>query len=375
MNNADLDIADQNGEVRGVRGVRRVCVIHLAGKEDLGLTIHIYLTTALIQAQGTMLETFMENFFPALQKLVEMDVKSNQSIEIPQRNITHQNVSTGPVDDYDLIKEVQESLQIFRKINFQDMLTHIQSGQDNLTSRLQKLEQSHASLSKKVVENATTVMSEISKIDVDKNQPVLSTAKESEKAAEQEQIISSIRNENDILHTEIERKICVIKQLEMEIKKQNAIIKNQESYVDQLKYKINQPHKDEELQKVIREQDAIIHDLKLKIDESQTSFQSEWNKRKEIEIKCTQIRGDLGILEERNKGLMQQIHTLNDEIKHARSLADFGGATGAAQVDQGESENETPAAEDVLLFGDSHLKRITAEWLLKKEGKSACSCP
>ena len=30
LNNADLDIADQNGEVRWVRGVRRVHVIHLA---------------------------------------------------------------------------------------------------------------------------------------------------------------------------------------------------------------------------------------------------------------------------------------------------------------------------------------------------------
>ena len=30
LNNADLDIADQNSEVRGVRGVRGVRVIHLA---------------------------------------------------------------------------------------------------------------------------------------------------------------------------------------------------------------------------------------------------------------------------------------------------------------------------------------------------------
>eukprot|EP00112_Aurelia_sp_Birch-Aquarium-sp1_P021061 Seg5571.1 transcript_id=Seg5571.1/GoldUCD/mRNA.D3Y31 product="putative RNA-directed DNA polymerase from transposon X-element" protein_id=Seg5571.1/GoldUCD/D3Y31 len=316
------------------------------GKEELGLTIHIYLTTALIQVQGTMLETFMENLFPTIHSLVEMDVESLQSTEISQRNITQQEVSAGPVDECDIIKEVQESLQIFRKINLQSMLTHIQSGQDNLTSRLQKLEQSHSNLSKKVVENAATVMSEISKIDVDNKQPAVSTESESEEKAKQEQIISSIRNENDILHSEIERKNC-------------------------LKCKINQPHKDEELQSVIREQDAIIQNLKLKIDESQTSIQSEWNKRKEIEIKCTQIKGELGILEERNVGLMQQIHTLNDEIKHARSFAGFGGTTGATQINQADTEDETPAAEDVLLFGDSHLKRITAEWLLKKEGKSA----
>ena len=40
LNNADLDIADQNGEVPGVRGVRGVRVIHLAQNGGVSSTIH-----------------------------------------------------------------------------------------------------------------------------------------------------------------------------------------------------------------------------------------------------------------------------------------------------------------------------------------------
>ena len=64
----------------------------------------------------------------------------------------------------------------------------------------------------------------------------------------------------------------------------------------------------------------------------------------------------------------------NDEPNHAQSFVGFGsvtGATGVTQTVQGNSDDETPTAEDVLLFLDSHLKRITAEWVLKKEGKLA----
>ena len=110
MNNADLDIADQNGEVRGVRGVR---VIHLA---DSGDQKREWMPVILDFGEATRTSASLKRKYQSFHPHVDPDILSGQDAHSINSDIFSLGVimrkvaeSTSPGSDKDKLLEVCES--------------------------------------------------------------------------------------------------------------------------------------------------------------------------------------------------------------------------------------------------------------------------
>ncbi len=124
-----------------------------------------------------------------------------------------------------------------------------------------------------------------------------------------------------------------------------------------------------ELRNSVKEMEASVQKLKIENREYQESLNQEWTIRKKLEMECVMIKGEIGIANEKNISLNERLKDLKEQFEYMR----FQNTKDSIQVKPNlpcDEVRELSNSEDVLLIGDSHLKRINSEWLLKKENKS-----
>ena len=119
-------------------------------KGELGLTIHAYLTTALIKVQGKMFDFFVKDLFPGIKEFVERESSNDEILSVQKQTVSTSHSKQQEITEPTLMGDVKESLYFLKKINFVELFSHIQKGQETLVAKFQKLEDNQAHISKKL---------------------------------------------------------------------------------------------------------------------------------------------------------------------------------------------------------------------------------
>ena len=183
-----------------------------------------------------------------------------------------------------------------------------------------------------------------------------------------DKVTQSLAAENELLMEEIAKKDESLKLLKKENQQLSAKLKEQDAYISQQRSSPpNSPTNslNAELKKSVKEMETSIEKLKTENREYQETLKEEWATQKKLQMESMQLRGEIGITNEKNTSLNERLKDLKDEIEYLRNQSN---------KERGQAQPISPqdnilGSEDVLLIGDSHLKRINADWLLKKENK------
>ena len=314
--------------------------IHLTEKsrqdnpEKKSLAIHVFLTTALIQIKGSMIRKFIKEIFPELKTLMPSETSADNTLLTQQKHQEEKCIKEGSTTP-NMLHDIEETLGVLKKINLIEYFHNIQETNEALISKFSKMEERYANLEKKLVSKFELHKEEMSMIVNQKDEEHdLTTLNELKNA------ISSLSAQNDLLMGEVDEKNRSMAKLATDNKHLVAVIKEKEEIIHRM---IQKHDASKENNEPIIKLELVIKDLEKRLDLLVTKNES---------------------LEELNK-------SLKDHLETTRSFLSGRNGHNATELspDPEKLAGKPQKANDVILLGDSMLKGLKADWLLKNEGR------
>ena len=150
-----------------------------------------------------MFDFFAKDLFPGIKEFVQGDISMDEILSVKKQTVSSSHDKEQEIAESNLMEDVKESLYFLRKINFVELFSHIQKGQETLVAKFQKLEDNQAHIAKKIIENERSVkdmMSSLAKApkNADEDKPA-------------HKMTQSLAAENELLMMKLPRKTKPLK--------------------------------------------------------------------------------------------------------------------------------------------------------------------
>ena len=359
-----------------------------------GLTIHVFLTTSLIQVKGPLFAFFQSEVFPLMFQEVSTMIEGknvNTTMEMPvtsddkrERVIDSLDqpvcATTELVDEYhdrciadnapevstavpiapgnllsnkkQDVSEFSEILEVIKKVDLLSFVNSVQKDQARIANHLSSIEEKQSKFEshiKKAVDDQLIIMD--NKLTEHLNKISVKDQSDQDKESLFRQI-KSFEAQIDLLNKEVDDKNTTISKLSKANSSLHLKIQEKDNFMANLQMKL--------------ENYAMMNkDLNEKISQTKSSitdFEDVKSRNCQLIIENSSLKCKIDQLSNEIISLKENLNFNRDliKIKDTQTIITHG-------VSKDQKKDEF---QDCLIIGDSMLKHVNYDWLLNKEGIS-----